>query len=161
MDYRELLSNTQEQIRNCDNKASLLISAVGIVFGFSLFTFDLLKEKISQRNILVIIGGIIYLLSFLLTVVILIAVIYPRGRNKKEKEKIKESPLYFEDIYANKDNGDITNFLNKDDYKQSIIDQISICARIAHIKTLLVKIACFVIIFFVLSLLFFVIVVIL
>ena len=36
--YQESLSAVQNTIANYDNKASALLTAVGIVFGFSLFS---------------------------------------------------------------------------------------------------------------------------
>lgn len=97
----EILQGVQNQISSFDNKASILVSLVGIVFALSLNFLDLFSkfnlEKLSEAEkgkfICVFIIFIAYILSFLVVIISLLFVIIPRT-HKKEKINVN----YYGDI---------------------------------------------------------------
>lgn len=95
LDY-EILNNVQNSIKSFDNKAGILASIMGIVFGLSLFFLDTFKNILSlvsaddsiiyKRYVsFAIIYGIFLLVSFL-TICCSLLVIFPR-KNKRETRK--------------------------------------------------------------------------
>ena len=139
--YQESLSAVQSTIANYDNKASALLTAVGIVFGFSLFSVQELSNKTDTVKVFCYIFGILYLLAFVTSLILLVLIVFPRRRNKKEKENKIDYPLYNEDLYEHLNKGDIDTFV-KDGYKDdATLDQIKVCSRICHTKETLLRAA--------------------
>ena len=139
--YKESLSAVNGTIANYDNKAGVLLTAVGIVFGFSLFSVQELSSKQDVAKVCSYIFGILYLLAFVISIILLVLIVFPRRRNKKEKENKKAYPLYTEDLYEHLNKGDINTFV-KDGYKDdTVLDQIKVCTRIAHTKEKLLRAA--------------------
>lgn len=131
------LSAMQEQITKFDNKASSLITIVGIVFALSLGILDTFNQyigieiigKLQVKFYLLITFSILYFLSFTIELIFLILVIYPRG--KKEGEV---SLNYYNDV-ANLSKEQIKDLLlNESDLLQTTIDQISVNAKICKQK---------------------------
>lgn len=137
----KILDSVQTTISNCDNKAMLFLTAIGLVFGLSSFSTDSLYNKQDSLKIAIIIIGLLYLLTFICSVVLLILVVYPRGKNKKESKNKKYYQCYSEDLYYHLKNGSIDNFANSELCEDAIIDQIKVCTRIAHLKQTLLKIS--------------------
>ena len=138
---KESLSAIQGTIANYDNKASALLTAVGIVFGFSLFSVQELSNKTDTIKVFCYIFGILYLLAFVTSLILLVFIVFPRGRNKKEKENKIDYPLYSEDLYNHVKNGDIDSFIKEGNTDDAVLDQIKVCSRIAHTKEILLKAA--------------------
>lgn len=139
--YKESLSAIQGTIANYDNKAGVLLTAVGIVFGFSLFSIQELSNKTDVVKAFCYIFGILYLLAFVTSLILLVLIVFPRGRNKKEKENKTEYPLYSEDLFNRVKNGDIDSFIKEGNNDSAVLDQIKVCSRIAHTKEALLKAA--------------------
>lgn len=139
--YKESLSAIQGTIANYDNKAGVLLTAVGIVFGFSLFSIQELVNKTDIIKTLCYIFGILYLLAFVTSLILLVLIVFPRGRNKKEKENKTEYSLYSEDLYNHVNSGDIEFFIKDGNTDSAVIDQIKVCSRIAHTKEVLLRAA--------------------
>ena len=139
--YKESLSAINGTIANYDNKAGVLLTAVGIVFGFSLFSTQELSNKQDAVKVCSYIFGILYLVAFVTSLILLVLIVFPRGRNKKEKENKTEYPLYSEDLYNHIKKGDIDSFIKDGNTDNAVLDQIRVCSRIAHIKELLLKAA--------------------
>lgn len=150
--YEKRLESINNTILNYDNKANALLTALGIVFGFSLFSLQEISQKTGILKIFTLIFFAIYLISFFISLLFLILIIYPRGRNKTEKEKKKECALYYKDIYLHKDSEDFKNFLKCSTNEEGVLEQIRICARIAHTKEQLLIYSVVSIIIFALSL---------
>lgn len=131
------LNSIQNSIASFDNKATSLLTAVGIIFSFSLLSLDTLEGK--ELSVWFYISAGLYLLSFLVSIVCLILVIVPRGKTKKEKE-IKYN-LYQRDIYECLDNKDFNDFIKKEPTDEVILSQVKSCVKIAHIKEILLLIA--------------------
>lgn len=139
--YKESLSAVNDTIDSYDNKAGVLLTAVGIVFGFSLFSIQELSSKQDAVKVCSYIFGILYLIAFVTSIILLVLIVFPRRRNKKEKENKIDYPLYNEDLYAHLNKGDIDTFV-KDGYKDdTLLDQIKVCTRIAHTKEKLLRAA--------------------
>ena len=139
--YKESLSAVNGTIANYDNKAGVLLTAVGIVFGFSLFSVQELSSKQDAVKVCSYIFGILYLVAFVTSIILLVLIVFPRRRNKKEKENKIDYPLYTEDLYEHLNKGDIDTFV-KDEFKDdAILDQIKVCTRIAHTKEKLLRAA--------------------
>ena len=138
---RESLFAIQGTIANCDNKAGVLLTAVGIVFGFSLFSFQELSNKTGAAKVFCYIFGILYLLAFVTSLILLVLIVFPRGRSKKENNNKIEYPLYSGDLYSHVKNGDIDSFIKDGNTDIAVLDQIKICSRIAHTKEFLLKAA--------------------
>lgn len=139
--FKESLSAIQGTIANYDNKAGVLLTAVGIVFGFSLFSIQELTNKTNTVKVFCYIFGILYLLAFVTSLILLVLIVFPRGRNKKEKENKTEYPFYSEDLYNYVKNGDVDSFIKEANNDSAVLDQIKVCSRIAHTKEVLLKAA--------------------
>ena len=139
--YKDSLSAANGTIANYDNKAGVLLTAVGIVFGFSLFSVQELSSKQDAVKVCSYIFGILYLVAFVTSIILLVLIVFPRRRNKKEKENKIDYSLYTEDLYEHLNKGDIDTFV-KDGYKDdAVLDQIKVCTRIAHTKEKLLRAA--------------------
>lgn len=139
--YQEILSAVQNTIANYDNKASALLTAVGIVFGFSLFSVQELSNKTDTVKAFCYIFGILYLLAFVTSLILLVLIVFPRGRNKKEEKNKTEYSLYSEDLYNHVKNDNVDSFIKDGNSDNAILDQIKVCSRIAHTKEVLLKAA--------------------
>ena len=139
--FKESLSAVQGTIANYDNKAGVLLTAVGIVFGFSLFSIQELSNKTDVVKVFCYIFGILYLLAFVTSLILLVLIVFPRRRSKKEKESKIDYPLYNEDLYEHLKQGDTDTFV-KNGYKyDASLDQIKTCSRICHTKEVLLRTA--------------------
>lgn len=139
--FAESLSAVQNTIANYDNKAGVLLTAVGIVFGFSLFSIQELSNKTDAIKVFYYVFGVLYLLAFVASLILLVLIVFPRGRNKKEKENKIDYPLYSEDLYNHINEGDINMFIKNGANDIATLDQIKVCSRIAHTKEFLLKAA--------------------
>lgn len=131
------LDSIQNSIASFDNKATSLLTAVGIIFSFSLLSLDTLDGK--ELSVWFYISAGLYLLSFLVSIVCLILVIVPRGKTKKKKE-IKCN-LYQRDIYECLDNKDFNEFIKKEPTDQVMLSQVRSCVKIARTKEVLLIIS--------------------
>ena len=139
--YQQSLSAIQGTIANYDNKAGVLLTAVGIVFGFSLFSIQELSNKTDTLKVLCYVFGVLYLLAFVTSLILLVLIVFPRGRNKKEKENKTEYPFYSEDLFSHVNKGDMDSFIKDGNTDSALLDQIKVCSRIAHTKEILLKAA--------------------
>lgn len=139
--YRESLSAIQNTIANYDNKAGVLLTAVGIVFGFSLFSIQELSKKPDIVKVFCYVFGILYLLAFVTSLILLVLIVFPRGRNKKEEKNKTEYSLYSEDLYNHVKNDNTDSFIKEGNNNSAVLDQIKVCSRIAHTKEVLLKAA--------------------
>ena len=139
--YKESLSAIQGTIANYDNKAGVLLTAVGIVFGFSLFSIQELSNKTDVAKVFCYIFGTLYLLAFVTSLILLVLIVFPRGRDKKEEKNKTEYPLYSDDLYNHVKSGDIDSFIKDGNSDNAILEQIKVCSRIARTKEILLKIA--------------------
>ena len=137
--FEESLSAIQSTIANYDNKAGVLLTAVGIVFGFSLFSIQELSKKPDVVKVFCYVFGILYLLAFVASLILLVLIVFPRGRNKKEEKNKTEYPLYSRDLYNHVKNGDVDSFIKDGNSDNAVLDQIKVCSRIAHTKEALLK----------------------
>lgn len=139
--YEQSLSAIQSTIANYDNKAGVLLTAVGIVFGFSLFSIEELSKKTDVVKVLCYIFGALYLLAFVTSLILLVLIVFPRGRNKKEEKNKIEYNLYSEDLYNHVKNDNVDLFIKDGNSDSAALDQIKVCSRIAHTKGVLLKAA--------------------
>ena len=139
--YKESLSAIQGTIANYDNKAGVLLTAVGIVFGFSLFSIQEFSNKTDVAKIFCYIFGILYLLAFVTSLILLVLIVFPRGRNKKEEKNKTEYLLYSDDLYNHVKSGDVDSFVKNGNSDNAVLDQIKVCSRIARTKEILLKTA--------------------
>ena len=130
----EILSALSATITNCDSKASALLSAVGIVFGFSIFSISEIQNKCWNTRIWIYIIGTLYLLAFMATIVLLTLTIFPRRRTKKERQRMIEYNRYHEDLFQHLKTDDMADFVKKEPSDDAVVDQIINCTRIAHTK---------------------------
>lgn len=82
------LENIQQQIEKFDNKASILISVVGITFAISLSMLEIFsgyKAADKCKYIWLLLICILYFTSFALEMIFLLAIIYPRKKKTKNK----------------------------------------------------------------------------
>ena len=111
----EILEGVQKQISSFDTKASILLSAVGVVFALTLSFLDVFHAGfyLAKDEIFKIIYCILFTLYIVATIIIfvfLVLVIVPR-RHKQENKY----PNYYVDI----------NKLSKDELKDSIKEYYS------------------------------------
>lgn len=150
--FEDSLCAIQNTIANFDNKAGVLLTAVGIVFGFSLFSIQELDNKTETTRVFCSIFGILYLIAFVISLILLVLIVFPRGRNKEEKKKKVEHSLYSDDLYNHVKIGDVDSFIKNGNDDRAKLDQICVCSRIAHTKEVLLKAAVISIICFTLCL---------
>lgn len=139
--HEQSLLAVQNTIANYDNKAGVLLTAVGIVFGFSLFSIQELSKKPDIVKVFCYIFGILYLLAFVTSLILLVLIVFPRGRNKKEEKNKIEYPLYSNDLYNHVKKGDLESFIKDGNSDNAVLDQIKACSRIARTKEILLKVA--------------------
>ena len=139
--FKESLSAIQGTIANYDNKAGVLLTAVGIVFGFSLFSIQELGNKPDIVKVFCYIFGILYLLAFMTSLILLVLIVFPRGRNRKEEKNKIEYSLYSNDLYNHVKKGDVESFVKDGNSDNAVLDQIKVCSRIAYTKEALLKAA--------------------
>lgn len=131
---KEILEGIQSQISFFDNKASILLSVVGIIFALTLSFLDVfhseffLGKDTTFRNFYILLF-ICYILITLTLIIFLILVILPRKHNRKEKY-----PNYYLDIkdLSKQDLKDAIKRYSEDD--DMILEQIKINAEICMKK---------------------------
>ena len=133
------MSAVQNTIASYDNKAGVLLAALGIVFGFSLFSVQELSGKTGSTQIVIFVFGILYLLAFVASIIFLVLIVYPRTRNKEEKKRKIDHSLYFIDLYEHSLKGDLDVFVKKGNNDEALLQQIEVCSRIANTKEKLLK----------------------
>ena len=88
----------------------------------------------------------------MISLILLVLIVFPRGRNKKERENKFDYPLYSEDLFDHVKKGDVDSFIKEENGDNAVLDQIKVCSRIAHTKEALLKAAVVSIIAFTISL---------
>ena len=131
----EVLASIQQQILNSDSKSVGLLTALGIVFSFSLFTLD----SLNMEKMFVKLTVVIYLSSFLVTLFLLSFVLFPRRKKRKEKRHSPYFSRYYYDVYKKSKDGDFIGFIGSDLKGNEIEDQIRICSRIQFWKETLLR----------------------
>lgn len=134
MNKKEILESNFKTISNCDSKAASLLTAVGIIFSFSMFSISDLSNTNGWVLKLIHIFGIAYIVVFIAIISILVSIIFPRRRNKKEKKVKVEYQLYSEDLFNHIKKNDFENFVDVKNNDKGLLDQIKVCTRIAHTK---------------------------
>ena len=137
---KDSLAALQATIANYDSKAATLLTAVGVIFGFSLFSVGEIMGKTGPAKTAILIIGSIYIAVFLACITVLSLVVFPRRRNKKEDGDKVEYPLYSGDLFNHLKKGDLKTFLNQGVSEEAILDQIKVCARIARTKETLLRV---------------------
>ena len=143
---KEILEGVQYQISSFDNKASILLSIVGIIFALTLSFLDvfhadffIIKEQAFKLFYYVLF--IFYIAVTITLIFLLIFVIIPR-KHKREKEY----PNYYMDIKKLEDNELKKSIIQYNSDNSMIIEQIKINAEICAKKHKFLKLG---IIFFV------------
>lgn len=131
---KDTLQALSAMIVNYDNKATALMTAVGVVFGFSLFSIQEFQNKSGLAQVTAYVFGTIYLIAFATSIVLLVLVVLPRSRSKKERLVKTDYPLYFKDVYCHVRTGDAQAFVDAGVSEFSLMDQIKVCSRIANTK---------------------------
>ena len=131
---KEILDGIQSQISSFDNKASILLSVVGIIFALTLSFLDVFhSEFFIGKDItfkaFYILLFICYILITISLIILLILVIFPRKHNGKEKY-----PNYYLDIkdLSKQDLKDAIKRYSKEE--DMILEQIKINAEICMKK---------------------------
>lgn len=126
---KESLDSVKMQILAFDNKASIIVSILGIVFGLSFTAIDLIGDSIISKILYLL------LLLFLITGIILsILVIIPR---RKKEQSTFHSHTYYLDL--NKI-GDFDNYEKAVNTKtESEFEQVLANSRICTYKHILLK----------------------
>jgi len=130
----ELILN---QITSFDNKASIIVSILGIVFALSFTVIDVISSKSDQIKPYIFSSFLFFLISIIVALTFSVLVLFPKNRKGKFNQK---SLTYYKDLK------DITNDeyirLFKDNGNCGIsIEQINQNARICSFKHLMLKIS--------------------
>ena len=145
---KDTLESLLVTITNYDSKAGTLLTAVGVTFGFSLFSIGEIINKTGPIKTAIYVIGVLYIVSFLSCIITLSLIVFPRGRTKKERKNKIEYPLYLGDLFRHLKDGDLNVFLDKGYNKEAILDQIKVCTRIAIVKEMLLRVFAILIIVF-------------
>lgn len=130
----ELILN---QIASFDNKASIIVSILGIVFALSFTVIEVVSSKPNQIKPYIFSSFLFFLISIICALIFSVLVLLPKNRKGKLNQK---SLTYYKDLK------DITNDeyirLFKDNGDCGIsIEQINQNARICSFKHLMLKIS--------------------
>ncbi|MCI6357478.1 MAG: DUF5706 domain-containing protein [Erysipelotrichaceae bacterium] len=139
----EILSGISNQISSFDNKASILISAIGIVFALSLSFLDVFCEDdfLSKCQIFKIIYYALFILFIINTIVVIgsyILVIIPRKKIGNNKYANYYNDIADLDIYGHKEYDDLLEDYTKND--NLLTEQIIINSKICKTKHLFLKV---------------------
>ena len=149
---KELLTGIYSQISSFDNKASILISVIGIVFALLLDFTNVFssKEFINLQNDLIKISFYISFILFCLSAVfsILCNILVIKPRSHKEKNKYIN---FYKDI-AKMSQDEFGHLLNSKKSEKYLDDQIRINAKICNKKDLWLKAGLYGLISFAISL---------
>lgn len=122
----EILSGIKEQIAAFDNKASILIAVLGIVFAFSFGVIELFITDSFGWWIYLFYS--LYLLSLAISIVLSLSVIIPRER-KKSITPYSKSCTYYGDLKEITENEFIESLT-----KETHFEQIQTTSKIAWRK---------------------------
>ena len=128
-----VLKSLYSSIAASDNKASITLTAVGIVFGISTLLVESVFKPTTLEpvRVVLLIVGSLYLCAFVICSCMLIKTFWPKHRNKIERSNIIPFNQYYLDIFENRNNAD---FFTKEPPREAYLDQIKICSRIAKSK---------------------------
>ena len=130
----ELILN---QITSFDNKASIIVSILGIVFALSFTVIDVISSKADQIKPYIFSSFLFFLISIIAALTFSVLVLFPK--NRKGKLNLK-SLTYYKDLKDITDDEYIRLF--KDNGNCGIsIEQINQNARICSFKHLMLKIS--------------------
>lgn len=139
----EILSGISNQISSFDNKASILISAIGIVFALSLSFLDVFCDEdflLKSQNF-IIVYYILFILFIINTIIVIgsyILVIIPRKKIGNKKYANYYNDIAELDINDHKDYDDLLEDYTKNDIL--LTEQIIINSKICKIKHTFLKV---------------------
>lgn len=145
MNPEKILESLDRTIKNCDKKATSILAALGIVFGFSLFSAQPISNSTGNIRIALLVFACAYILLFSVSFLILIYIVFPRRMKNDKLAGIPDYPGYSEHVYEHVLKKDLGTFIKTPLDEQAIIQQISTCSKIAHKKEMLLKISIFLI----------------
>ncbi len=127
---KENIRVIKEQIDKFDSKANILIAIVGIIFAISLNILDIFQDLQFEpvTYILLLIFTVLYFISFILEMIFLIMVIYPRRKKNQDKKALS----YYLDVATMTDDELNSSFGSQ--YCYAEIDQLKINAKICSLK---------------------------
>lgn len=151
----EILDRNTTWIENCDNKASTILSVVGVVAGIFLATdyvekiysvamFMISKEYLNIWSMLYILIMVASIVGMIVGCLFLIQVLVPRYRMEEYKKRgiTKESVIHYASVAKHKS---FTKYRNKlfqhseEDMIDDLAEQIYICAIICEKKFIAYK----------------------
>lgn len=139
----EILSGISNQISSLDNKASILISAIGIVFALSLSFLDVFcnEDFLFKNHNFIIVYYILFILFIINTIIVIgsyILVIIPRKKIGNKKYANYYNDIAELDINDHKDYDDLLEDYTKNDIL--ITEQIIINSKICKTKHTFLKV---------------------
>lgn len=137
-----ILDKINNQILSFDNKASILISAIGIVFALSLTFFDVIfekdfLEKCKNLKLFYKILFVLFIINGIIAIFLYIAVIIPRKKIGNNKYANYYNDIAKLNIENYKEYNEILNDYTKDNHL--VIEQIIINSKICKTKHLFLK----------------------
>lgn len=140
---QEILSGINNQISSFDNKASILISAIGIVFALSLSFLDVFCEddfllKSQHFKIVYYILFILFIINTIIVIGSYILVIIPRKKIGNKKYANYYNDIAELDINDYKDYDDLLEDYTKNDIL--LTEQIIINSKICKTKHTFLKV---------------------
>ena len=130
----ELILN---QITSFDNKASIIVSILGIVFALSFTVIEIISSKSNQIKPYIFSSFLLFLVSIIATLTFSVLVLLPKNRKSKINHK---SLTYYKDLKDITNDEYIRLFKENGDCGVSI-EQINQNARICSFKHLMLKIS--------------------
>lgn len=83
------------QIASFDNKASIIVSILGIVFALSFTVIETVSTKVGDMKIYIFISFVLFLISIISSLICAVLVLKPRKREKTPEHK---SLTYYIDL---------------------------------------------------------------
>ena len=125
------------QIASFDNKASIIVSILGIVFALSFTVIEVISNKSCQIKPYIFSSFLFFLISIIAALAFSVLVLLPKNRKGKFNQK---SLTYYKDLKDITDDEYIRLFKDNDNCGVSI-EQINQNARICSFKHLMLKIS--------------------
>jgi putative Ca2+/H+ antiporter (TMEM165/GDT1 family) len=118
------------QIASFDNKASIIVSILGIVFALSFTVIETVSTKVGDMKIYIFISFVLFLISIISFLICAVLVLKPRKREKTPEHK---SLTYYIDL-ENMSEEEYSKLFELNDDGGTSFEQLNENAKICHKK---------------------------
>ncbi len=138
---KEILEGIQSQISSFDNKASILLSVVGIIFALTLSFLDVFHSDtfLLRENAFRIWYSIIFVVYIIVTIVLIASLVWVIIPRSKSKDMTKRYYNYYKDINEMSNEEFKKAILESNNNDDTLVDQIKMNSKICTHKHFCLK----------------------